>query len=176
MVDNKDFHVAPWIFLIKKDVLNRTNLRFEEGIIYEDMIFAYKLFCESLKTVYLPEYLYYRRYRENSVMTSKVTLKNWKSAFEVYCKVHAYWEQLPDNMKSEKHVIRCAYNGLNIYEKLSFSDKKVCSMERKQLVEKILNNNAYNEQALKVRCYGKCYWVLYKGLMKIRQAFKKENR
>lgn len=167
LIVNKDFHVAPWLFFLKKDLLDRTKLKFEEGIIYEDMIFTYKLFCEAQNVMYLPEYLYYRRYREDSVMTSKVKVKNFESALKVYYKVHNYWNHLSDDMKSEKHAIRCAYNGLNVYERLNKSDKKVCRDKYKRLRKDILNVNAYGDMALKARCYNKTFWFVYKVLEKI---------
>lgn len=167
LISNKDFHVAPWLFFIRKDLLDRKRLKFEEGIIYEDMIFTYKLFCESQRAVHLPEYLYYRRYRENSVMTSRIKKKNFDSAIKVYYEVHDYWKKLPDDRKSERHVVRCAYNGLNVFERLSSSDKKVCRDKYKRLKKDILNINAYDDRALKARCYSKLFWIGYKVLGKI---------
>lgn len=167
LIDNKEFHVAPWLLFLKKDFLSRAEIRFEEGIIYEDMIFTYQLFCEAKKIVYLPEYLYYRRYREGSVMTSKVKLQNFESALSVYESVHGYWSSLPNEKKYVKHVIRCAYNGLNVYERLSKADKKTCRDQYINLKKNILQEDAYGDIALKARCYSKSFWFGYKVLEKI---------
>jgi len=167
LINNKDFHVAPWLFFMKRDLLDRTNLKFEEGIIYEDMIFTYKLFCKAQQVMYLPEYLYYRRYHADSVMTSKVKVKNFESAVKVYYEVHNYWAMLPEDMKSEKHVVRCAYNGLNVYERLNSSDKKACYCKYKRLKQDILKLNAYGDMALRARCHCKLFWFGYKVLEKI---------
>jgi hypothetical protein len=60
-----------------------------------------------------------------------------------------------------------AFNVFNNYEKLSVTDKKCCSDTLKKAKKDILNEKAYGNTALKMRCYGKVFWIVYKVFEKI---------
>lgn len=63
--------VSPCMKIYKKEFLIKNNIKFDEGIFGEDVIFWFKC-CVNATKVTLFDYIgYYRRYRENSVMTSK---------------------------------------------------------------------------------------------------------
>lgn len=164
MLANKEFHVAPWSMFFRKDFLSKYDLSFEEGIIYEDMVFAYQVFCKANIVTYVPEYLYFRRYRENSVMTSKVGKKNFISACKVYECVRNY------SVKCNTYIIRCAYNVLNVYERLNSEDKRAFHGEYEITKKQILKENAYGDKALKLRCYGKIWWFIYKVFRKVTRS------
>ena len=53
-------------------------------------------------------------------------------------------------------------NVFNVFEKLSMSDKKSCKNELKIFKKDILKKNAFGNTALKMRCYGKAFWIIYK--------------
>ena len=48
MMDSKEFHVAIWMLLLDRKIITDNQLRFKEGIIYEDMIISYQFYCLSL--------------------------------------------------------------------------------------------------------------------------------
>lgn len=171
LVDNKEFHVTPWSMFFRHEFLKKEKLTFEEGIIYEDLIFAYKVFCLAEKADYLPKFLYYRRYRENSVMTSKVKKKNFDSAVRVYEEVVAFSNKLDCDKRCDKHIVRCAYNVLNVYDRLDIDNKKSCVQLLKTAKKEILHNNAHGDTALKMRCYHKVLWAGYKALQKTCELF-----
>lgn len=166
-LNSKEFHVTPWSMFFRRDFLERTKISFIEGIIYEDMVFAYKVFCEAKCVAHLPKFLYYRRYRENSVMTSKIRKKNFDSAVRVYEEVVAFSNKLDCDKRCDKHIVRCAYNVLNVYERLDIENRKICAQILKVVKKEILHNNAHEDIALKLRCYHKVLWAGYKALQKI---------
>lgn len=176
LLSNKEFHVTPWHMFFKKTFLEKEKIQFVEGIIYEDMIFAYQVFSTADRVAYIPEYLYSRRFRANSVMTSEIKEKNFKSACEVYYQVRDYSKNILTNGGNKGYIARCAYNVLNIYEKIGKEDKQKFREEYIQIKIDILENNAYEDKALKMRCYGKTLWLFYKIPQKIFQMFSRKGK
>lgn len=167
MMENKEFHVGTPFFFIKKEVFTKNGLQFKEGIMYEDMMMAYQLFSTATRCAHVHEYVYIRRYRANSVMTSAKTEKNYVSAATVYREVAAFMKTLPDSKQSPKHIIRCAFNLLNIYRQMSDEIKKKYKNDYNNIVKDILDNNAYGDKALKLDCKNHFLWFCYKASKKV---------
>lgn len=162
---NKDYHCSVVLLFINRTFLNINNIRFlESAYCSEDMLFTYKVFCSSEKTAQCKNTLYYRRYRTNSIVTSKKSQRHFRSCRDVYGEIRDYSEKIGksgDYMATE-YTVRCAYNALNVYKKLSKNDKKLCKDEYKNLKKDILSRNAFGNPALKMRCYGTAFWFIYK--------------
>ncbi len=62
--------------LYKYSLIDRKKIRFHEGVLHEDHRFSIMFICEAEKVKYFPEAFYNRRYRNNSIMTNKLTDKN----------------------------------------------------------------------------------------------------
>ena len=71
-VSDAIFHIAvsPCNKLIKKNLFDKLNYRFHEGVMFEDNPFFFKLFLNSERVSIIREHLYYRRRREDSVMAN----------------------------------------------------------------------------------------------------------
>lgn len=162
MVKYKEFHVAVWMLLYKRAFLKKNKLRFVEGIMYEDCIFSFQVYSLAEKAVHVNEYLYYRRYRDNSVMTSKKTEKNFVSAVRAYYEVVAFSFDVSDSIATEKYLSRIAFNAVNNYRALSVSDKKKHRKEYRELKKNILENKSFGDRSLKASCHGKIFWIMYK--------------
>lgn len=164
MQKNEEFHSAVPLLFIKKDLLEQNDIRFIDGIYYEDMLFTYQVFCCSRVASQVKEAFYHRRYRKNSIMTSKKTPKHFASFKRVYEEVKSFSESLgiADEAFAKAYIVRCAFNCFNIYEKLSKDDKEKNKEKIKAISDDILKNNAFGNKALQMRCYGKIFWVIYK--------------
>lgn len=167
MMKNKEFHVAIWMLLIDKNIFDNNNLLFKEGIIYEDMIISYQFYCLAQRAAFVKEKLYVRRYRPDSVMTSKKTEKNFVSAAQVYREVSKFMDMLPEERKSTRHIIRCAFHVLNIYRQMPSEIKKKYKSEHNEIKKDILSKDAYNDKSLKFDCYSHLLWGIYKVFKKI---------
>lgn len=162
MLKHKEFHVAVWILLIERDLIEKNEIFFKEGIIYEDMIFAYQIFTLAERAAHVHEVLYNRRYRENSVMTTKKGEKNFVSAVEAYKSVVAFNDTLSDDIKSNEYIVRCAYNALNDFKVLDNPNKKKYLKDYRELKQNIKEHGYFEDNALRMRCKGYALWVLYK--------------
>lgn len=167
MMDHKEFHVGTPFFFLKKQVFTENHLRFKEGIMAEDMIMAYQLFCLAERGAHVHEKLYIRRYRPNSVTTSKKTERNYISAATVYREVARLWQTLPESKQSPKHVIRCAFNVLDIYRHMPSDVRKKNKEDHKAIIHDILEKDAYGDKALKLDCKSHLLWGAYKLKKKV---------
>lgn len=161
MTENKEFHSAVPLLFINKNFLADCGILFIPGILYEDMIFTYQIFCKAPVVSQCADALYHRRYRKNSIMTSSKTKKHFTSCIAVYNSNADFTKQI-DIFAAYAFVCRCAFNIFNVYEKLGKADKKICKIEFKKVKKDIINNNAFGNRALKMRCYGKTFWFIYK--------------
>lgn len=81
MAKNEKFVFSVWTKIFKKDFLVKNNISFIEGIYYEDVHYLFETFMKAKKVFLCPEVLYSYRVRENSIMTKKITEKNFYSYF-----------------------------------------------------------------------------------------------
>jgi len=70
--DNNEFFPGAPLRFYKFGFLKREGLRFRKGIIYEDLLFSPIAELRAKKVDFLNEVLYFRRIREQSIMTSPV--------------------------------------------------------------------------------------------------------
>ena len=164
---HKEFHVAIWSILFLKEFLDNNKIRFVEGIMYEDLILSYQVYALANKAAHFHSPVYHRRYRENSVMTTKKSSRNFISAAAVYHKVVDFSESLPEERKNNKHIIRCAYNALNDYSALSSKEKRSNKKVYQELKKDVLSHQAFGDKALMCRCKGYLFWVSYKVLRRL---------
>lgn len=73
---------AVWNKIYKKTIFD--NLRFTEGIVYEDVRIMYKIFSESQKSGYLKQSLYYYYKRPNSTIAQSFNSKSRYDCFKGY--------------------------------------------------------------------------------------------
>lgn len=165
MCQNKEFHSAVYLMLFKSDFIVNNNLKFAPGLLHEDMIFTYQALCFAKVVSQCDKTLYYRRYRKNSIMTSSKTKKHYESCIEVSkTNTKFTYDTFGSDISSEccQYLSRCAFNVFNVYGKLCKADCKACRGSLKKFRQYVIDNNAYGNPALKMRCYGKAFWVIYK--------------
>ena len=167
MVYHKEFHVSIPLLFMKRDFFVKHHISFYEGIMCEDMILAYQIYALADRAAHLPESIYHRRYRANSVVTSKKTEKNFISTNTVYKNVVEFSENIPIERRNNTHVIRCAFNALNDYRALNSQEKKKLKKQYQQLKKDILSHDAFGDKALGYRCAGYPIWAAYKVFQKV---------
>lgn len=166
MVKNRDFHMGVWQLFYAGSFFDRTNLRFIEGIVYEDFLFTCQAYCLAQRVSYVPEFLYYRQYHANSVMTAKKTAKYFTSAETVYAGVRDFSAENGDIVPAA-YIVRGSYNVFNTYEALSPADQKANQDRLRKIKRDILAHDAYGDTALKMRCHGKVFWAACRALQKV---------
>ncbi|MDR2684896.1 MAG: glycosyltransferase [Prevotellaceae bacterium] len=64
-------HGYVWRYLFKKSFLIKQNLRFETGVLVEDLPFSLQAVYFANKIVTVPDAIYFYKRRENSILTTK---------------------------------------------------------------------------------------------------------
>ena len=62
--------VTPWSKLYKRDFVMKNNLRFPDGLIFEDNVFFYESLLKAEKIYFLKEFLFIRRWYDSSSTTA----------------------------------------------------------------------------------------------------------
>lgn len=167
MMANREFHLVVWSILFSRAFFENNHLRFVEGIMSEDVILIYQIYMLSNNAAHLHEPIYHRRYRINSVTTAKKTEYNFISAATVYYTLVEFNKNISKSRQNQNHIIRCAFNALNIYRELNPKEKASNKMNYENLVKDIKANNYFGSKELEFRCKGYVYWLAYKMKNKI---------
>lgn len=70
------FRPSACMFLMRRNLVEQAGLRFEEGIIHEDLLFTMMIFPKAQRTAFLNETFYQRRMRPGSTMTGQRGVRN----------------------------------------------------------------------------------------------------
>lgn len=162
---NKDYHCAIYLLFIKHQLLIDNKISFlESAYCSEDMLFTYQVYCSAQKTVQCKNTLYHRRYRSGSIVTSKKSERHFRSCRDVYEEIRAYSEKIgkTGDYMSTEYTVRCAFNALDTYKKIPKKKRKLCKSEYNSLKKDIMSHSAFGNTSLKMRCYGKVFWFIYK--------------
>lgn len=167
--NNKDFHFAVQMYMYRKDFLLNKALRFYPGIIYEDVAFTFDVFVKANLVAHCFEPLYQRRFRDGSIVMTKIKKKNFENMVIVFDQVTKVAQQNDLLTKScvNKYISRCAMRVLDIYKSLSKEDKKNCVNDFMLIKKKIKCAGGYGDRALMCMCYGRPIWFFYKILEKL---------
>ncbi|WP_414838655.1 glycosyltransferase [Carnobacterium sp. TMP28] len=145
---NSRTFVSPvYLYLTKRSVLTENQLTFREDLIHEDELFTPQVFIHIKTMMYVNAFYYYRRYRENSIMTIQTPAQLQRS-FDSYLKIGKELEAHYKNKeytKAQKKLIKrqllSIYNGLkesklaqnqsiHSFKTLSLLDKSYLNMQK----------------------------------------------
>ncbi|MCC0783692.1 glycosyltransferase [Clostridioides sp. ES-S-0108-01] len=141
LVDNNFVYAATWMNFFKKSFLNKFEITFYEGIIYEDILHTVKSLVLSDRITYLPMKLYNYRRREESVTTKPLTVKNIDGHYISSKELYNFLEQnkVYLDQKTKRtlvKMIRFYYkNSLIDCDRLRLLDKK------KEIINTIKNSD-----------------------------------
>jgi len=92
------FKAVPWLFFVKRALIEKIKLRFFPGIIHEDELFTPILYLAAGRMGYIPSVFFHRRIRENSTMTNRFSKRNLTGYFTVIENLKIY------SIRSESRV------------------------------------------------------------------------
>lgn len=102
-----NYIVSACMAVYKKDFLEKYNIRFPEGVYYEDNCFYIENMIHAKRVESLTEQLYVRRYRAGSIMTSNISRKKCMDKMYVQFKI---WNDIRANPSIEwRENILCKY-------------------------------------------------------------------
>ena len=145
-----DFDVTPHTKFFKKDLIS--EIRFDENVIFEDNLFTVDYIFNAKKIYLYNKYLYHRRVRQNSIMTT--TSKNHIDTIEVAnkfidkVKKEGYYNLLIDKLFTKKvDVMHFRINSIdNQYKEYFFEKVKLDFQQKNEEYQKSVNFNQINKK------------------------------
>jgi len=156
LLENSDYRPSVPLLFIRRNILIENEIKFYSGILYEDELFTFKLFLISTIVVYLQKPLYYRRIRDNSIMTRKIGQHQFLSLITIAAEfVNIYVNQT--KMNNNRYIIKNHFNNIllivkNRYYQLSLKDRIILHKNFKGLISKIKSNDYLGSQKIKKNC------------------------
>lgn len=117
-VNRRTFASPVYLYMVKREVIEKNTLSFYEGILHEDELFTTQIFLNSHSMVYANAFYYNRRYRENSIMTNqsqerlKKTVDSYVIIFKELEKLYLNKEYSKEQKKLIKRQMMSIYSGL----------------------------------------------------------------
>ena len=81
---NNEYYPMVWLQLVRRDFLSNNRISFDDGMIYEDNLYTFKVLYHAERTMCKNEVWYYKRIREDSITT------NPESVHSVFSFLHTY--------------------------------------------------------------------------------------
>lgn len=97
--------------LFKRKTILENRLCFPVGRLHEDNLFSFLAIMNAKKVKYIPEQLYVRRYRENSITTKKISEKHIEDLCAIYVLNIDYIKSHCEKGKNEMPMVYFVYRG-----------------------------------------------------------------
>lgn len=159
LIDNKDYFSSACLQLLKRSFLEKTEIRFYEGILHEDNCFTFQTLLKAERVFCVNDIYFYRRVRNASIMTNQETFLNLKGYFCCMMEQMRFAGELgiqdvDVNEKIDyvllllnKHVQRI-YSGLSNQQRENFI--RQCSMYERYLFNAVIRDAVWkNEKNLR---------------------------
>lgn len=103
------------VYMYKKSFLINNNLKFYNGILYEDGLFICKALIRANRTMYIPRDAYVYRIRANSIVNSVPTNLNVNSNIIIIDELMKFYKENEENLK-DRTKINILTRILNVYK------------------------------------------------------------
>ena len=90
MLDTNTHRAVPWLWLVRKEYIDRIGIFFYPGIIHEDELYSVLLFLQAEKIGCLKKSFVCHRVRATSTMGKKYSIRNVNCYFTVIDELHKF--------------------------------------------------------------------------------------
>ncbi len=102
MWDNNEYFPLVWLQLIKREFIDKNNIRFQSDIIFEDQLFTFYVLYNAKKVVCYCDEIYNKRIRENSICTSKKGYEYLYSYLSIYRELNEFLKDKKSIYQAQK--------------------------------------------------------------------------
>ena len=95
LIDHKAYSPSPCLNFIRREYLTEIQLDFLPGIIHEDQLFTCLLYLQAQRVSSIHKDFFKRRLREDSIMTSKFSMRNMESYFTITAHLSKFADSHP---------------------------------------------------------------------------------
>lgn len=155
LIDNKDYFSSACLQMIKLPFLRDSGITFYDGILHEDNCFTFQTLLTANKVFCVNDIYFYRRVRNESIMTKQETYLNLKGYFRCLMEQMRFAGELGIQdvdvnekidyilMLLNKHVQRI-YSGLSNQQRELFL--RTCSMYERYLFNAVIRDAAWKTE------------------------------
>lgn len=136
---NNGLCLAPWGKLFRKDIIEKNNIRFTEGLSFcEDLIFCFEYFKYVHNKVYVcNDTSYYYREVDNSLTHKIVNYKQVLKAMEIQLNDYLYYrKRYTDNRIIKKHFVSILVSCILRIGEQIFYNHNISEKEKAYIVER----------------------------------------
>lgn len=123
---NGEFYQSACLQLVSLSYLRENHIVFPEGILHEDNVYSLQVIINAKRAGYINRQLYYRRMRQDSIMTNSVSYRNCFGYFMSYVLLEQFYnsvfEKLNLNQREiiETYIARMIQNSIDAYLKMPY--------------------------------------------------------
>ena len=115
LMSNKgEYFATPWSQFFSSDHLKRNAIFFHPGVIHEDNAFTFEAILKAQRVSHINQPFFHRRIRENSIMTSKTSLKNVYGYFVSYMDMSRVFTEVEAELSEEEKAAALTRIGQNL--------------------------------------------------------------
>ena len=185
MLSRKGFSAVPWVYIVKRSLIEKHALRFSEGIYFEDIEFTTSLLFYAKKVTVLPFVGYHYRKHPLSV-TGRSSKQKIDDKFTAFSQIKSFLEhkgvfQQYQSLYLARFLTFCVYTCFNDYFSLSKSegdqelDEYMYLIRKSTLLRKenllLLRNIGLSLSKEKEKVIRRVYLGAYAGLYGIKNRY-----
>lgn len=127
-INTNQYYVTVWIQLVRKEFLLSNEIKFCDGIIYEDNLYTLELLLTATRVKCIDNILYKKRIREGSIVTSKQSYDSIKSLLYTVIKMNDIISNNEPDTKTVDNIIieidKIENKIYSFYSKLEIHEKR----------------------------------------------------
>lgn len=148
LLKNNEYYNMVWIQMTKRQFLQKININFKEGIVFEDVVYTYKLLLECKRVICIDEIGYIKRIHSESICGKNESIYNVISMWDNYKNVKMLNLMLDKGNKrnvfiSEKMQERVTEQFLLHFQRLNTNQKR-------ELIQQYETNDEFCEVLTKL--------------------------
>lgn len=101
LMKNNAYRQPVWLNMYKRTFLIENNLLFYPGLIHEDELFTKITYLKCSKIMYIANQFFFRRVRENSIMTTNISINKVESLIIIIENIYDYYKNNQANLSNE---------------------------------------------------------------------------
>ncbi len=149
MLRRKGFSAVPWVYIVKRSLIEKHDLRFSEGIYFEDIEFTTSLLFYAKKVSVLPFVGYHYRKHPQSV-TGRSSKQKIDNKFTAFTQIKTFLEDQGvfhqyQSLYLARFLTFCVYTSFNDYFSLS---KNECDQELDEYMYRIRKSKLLKKENL----------------------------
>ncbi len=155
MINNGDNIPSACLLFTKREIIEKNNLRFKEGIIHEDNLFNFLLMHSSKRVFIWNNPLYCRRIRKNSITRNINYFEAFRGFMITEIEVEGYMERyaMSNEKALKKYIYILIMTAFDYLLNMPPKDRERLFLLQKELVTKMRNNIISNKFYGSVRLF-----------------------